>query len=71
MKKSLSFIAAFMLFTSINTNAINIEVSKESQLLKESCFSGAREFVIAVEGEINLGNVEWVLTLTRWCESQR
>ncbi len=62
MKKLLSFIAIFMLSATINTNATNTKVSEE----RESCFSWAREFVIAMEGEINLDNVGFVNELTEY-----
>lgn len=72
-----------MLFTSINTNAtttkvgngsellIESELLTESKLLYLSCFEAARLIVIQIYGEINIGNVHHVLTLTALCEENQ
>ena len=59
-----------MLFASININATT-KVSNESVLLAESCFSCSRAVVIAIYGEINLSNVNYVLELTALCEADQ
>lgn len=60
MKKVLSFITVFMLFTSININAINAEKTSESELLADqtqTCFSFYHGIFHEYYGGINLDNL--------------
>jgi hypothetical protein len=73
MKKILSIIAVLMLSASININAttINNVDNGSKSLAAPSCFQAARQIVIAIYGEINLGNVHHVLALTELCEQNQ
>lgn len=62
MKNLLRLVTAFIFLVSFNTEAINTNIV----LLRSSCFSMAREIVIAQDGEINLDNVGFVLELTEY-----
>jgi|GEM_PF-3490032 len=62
MKKVISFIAVFMLFTSMSTN----NFVANNTLTKDTCFPIARDWVIQTEGEINVDNVGYVLELTAY-----
>ena len=62
MKKTLSFIAVFMLFVPMSSYTL----ANNSVLAGETCFSIARNWVIQTEGEINLDNVGFVLELTEY-----
>jgi hypothetical protein len=58
MKKIISFIGVFMLFTTFNANAFNTKEINEHNLLKvQSCFSFYHGLFHEYYGGINLDNV--------------
>jgi len=79
MKKLLSFIAIFMLFATINTNATNVistEVNNECELLIEdellrrgSCFSFLHQLWTELYGGITLENVGEFNAAVAYCQA--
>lgn len=69
MKKLLSFIAVFILFTSINTNAANTKVSTENELLAQSCFSFIHDIYVEYFGGINIDNVADFNAAVAYCQA--
>lgn len=68
MKKFLTvnFAIALMLSGSIKANTL--DQNQQLTEAEKSCFEGARELVIILDGEVNLSNVGLVNDLTRACE---
>lgn len=69
MKKLLSFIPIFMLFASININAITTKVSNESEYLAQSCFSLYHDIFYEYYGGINIDNVADFNYLVAQCQA--
>lgn len=62
MKKHQVLWLFLMLFASMSSNT----TAANNTLVKETCFSIARNWVIQTEGEINIDNVGYVLELTEY-----
>ncbi|QRM88781.1 hypothetical protein FG167_05875 [Lacinutrix sp. WUR7] len=70
MKKIISFIGVFMLFTSFNANAVNTKEINEYILLKgQSCFSFYHGLFHEYYGGINLDNVGDFNNLVSQCQA--
>ncbi|MBQ0786332.1 MAG: hypothetical protein KBT69_02460 [Oceanihabitans sp.] len=71
MKKIISFIGVFMLFTTFNANAVHTKEISEYTLLKEqqSCFSFYHGLFHEYYGGINIGNVGDFNNLVSQCQA--
>jgi hypothetical protein len=64
MKKIFTLTAIFAL--ALPTYVASAKTINQDEIVRESCFTMAREWVIQTEGEINLDNVGYVNDLTSY-----
>lgn len=64
MKKIFTLTAIFAL--ALSSYVASAKTINQDEIVRESCFTMAREWVIQTEGEINLDNVGYVNDLTSY-----